>query len=49
MVLEDGEKKMKALINPAGELVTGETFQNHEEFQKYFNSKVDDFYVVPVK
>ena len=31
-------------INPAGELVTGESFQNHEEFQKILTeSKLDDF------
>ena len=38
------EEDEGALINPAGELVTGETFQNHEEFQKILiNSKLDDF------
>ena len=31
-------------INTAGELVTGESFQNHEEFQKILTeSKLDDF------
>ena len=31
-------------INTAGELVSGESFQNHEEFQKILTeSKLDDF------